>query len=107
LRERAGRAFNLGGGPSNTGWPPSVRLFEAAACGVPVVSDRWQGLDELFADGAEIVIADSTEDVLRTLREIPDDERRMIGARARRRVLAEHTAGRRVDLLEELVGVAV
>jgi len=89
------------------GWSPSVRLFEAAACGVPVISDRWDGLDELFADGTEIVMADSAMDVLRALHEIPDDERRAIGSRARRRVLAAHTAGRRVDQLEELAGVTV
>jgi len=85
------------------GWSPSVRLFEAAACGVPVVSDRWPGLEELFRDGEEIVIADSPVDVLRALREIPEDERRAIGERARARVLAEHTAARRVDQLEALV----
>jgi spore maturation protein CgeB len=89
------------------GWSPSVRLFEAAACGVPVISDRWPGLDELFRDGEEIVIADSPADVLRALREISDDERRAIGERARAKALAEHTAARRVDQLEELLaGVA-
>jgi spore maturation protein CgeB len=87
------------------GWSPSVRLFEAAACGVPVISDRWPGLDELFREGEEIVIADSPADVLRALREIPDDERQAIGERARTKVLAEHTAARRVEQLEALVGV--
>jgi spore maturation protein CgeB len=85
------------------GWSPSVRLFEAAACGTPVISDRWPGLEELFRDGEEIVIADGASDVLRALREIPDDERRAIGRRARAKVLAEHSAARRVDELEALV----
>jgi spore maturation protein CgeB len=89
----------------SAGWSPSVRLFEAAACGVPVISDRWPGLGELFREGEEIVIADSPLDVLRALREIPDEERRAIGARARAKVLAEHTASRRVDQLEALVKV--
>lgn len=90
------------------GWSPSVRLFEAAACGVPVVSDRWQGLDQIFAPGEEILIADGPEDVLGFLREVGEDERREIGARARRRVLAEHTAARRCELLEqEVAGVLV
>jgi spore maturation protein CgeB len=85
------------------GWSPSVRLFEAAACGIPVVSDRWPGLDELFRDGEEIVIADSAAGVLRALREIPEGDRRAIGERARAKVLREHTAARRVDQLEALV----
>jgi spore maturation protein CgeB len=85
------------------GWSPSVRLFEAAACGVPVISDRWEGLDRIFAEGEEILIADSGEDVLRYLDEVGEEERRAIGARARRRVLAEHTAARRCEQLEEEV----
>jgi spore maturation protein CgeB len=85
------------------GWSPSVRLFEAAACAVPVISDRWPGLDRIFSDGDEILIADSAADVLRFLREADADARTAIGARARERVLREHTAERRVDQLEELV----
>jgi spore maturation protein CgeB len=88
------------------GWSPSVRLFEAAACGVPVISDRWEGLDQIFVPGEEILIADSGEDVLRYLDEVGEEERRAIGARARRRVLAEHTAARRCEQLEgEVAGV--
>jgi spore maturation protein CgeB len=90
------------------GWSPSVRLFEAAACAVPVISDRWDGLDQLFAPGVEILIADSAEDVLAFLREVGAEERQAISARARRRVLAEHTAARRCEQLEEEVsGVTV
>jgi spore maturation protein CgeB len=88
------------------GWSPSVRLFEAAACGVPVISDPWDGLEELFAAGSEIVIAETQADVIWALSEMPDVERRAIGERARRKVLAEHTAARRIDQLESLIAVA-
>jgi spore maturation protein CgeB len=89
------------------GWSPSVRLFEAAACGVPVISDRWPGLDSIFRIGEEILVADSTAEATRFLAEVGDDERREIAARARRRVLAEHTAEHRCEQLEhELAGVA-
>ena len=77
------------------GWSPSVRLFEAAACATPIVSDAWPGLDEVLAPGREILVADGTTDVLRTLREMPDDERRAVGEAARARVLAAHTAAHR------------
>jgi len=90
------------------GWSPSVRLFEAAACGVPVISDRWDGLDQLFVPGDEILIADSAADVVGFLRDVGEEERRQLGARARRRVLAEHTAERRSEQLEaEVAGVMV
>ncbi|HEX2264652.1 MAG TPA: glycosyltransferase [Solirubrobacterales bacterium] len=88
------------------GWSPSVRLFEAAACGVPVISDRWDGLDRIFTPGEEILIADTADDVLAFLREVDEEERQAIAARARRRVLAEHTAARRCEQLEaEVAGV--
>ncbi|HXR61364.1 MAG TPA: glycosyltransferase [Solirubrobacterales bacterium] len=90
------------------GWSPSVRLFEAAACGVPVISDRWDGLDRLFTPGEEILIADDAEDVLRLLAETGEDRRLALAERARARVLAEHTAERRCEQLEaEVAGVAV
>jgi spore maturation protein CgeB len=78
------------------GWSPSVRLFEAAACGVPVISDWWDGLDAFFEPEREILVAADADDVLRHLRE---GDRR-VGLRARRRVLAEHTAERRAAELE-------
>jgi spore maturation protein CgeB len=85
------------------GWSPSVRLFEAAACGVPVISDRWEGLDQIFTPGEEILVADSAEDVVRYLNESGEDKRLALGERARARVLAEHTAERRCEQLEHEV----
>jgi spore maturation protein CgeB len=78
------------------GWSPSVRLFEAAACAVPVVSDWWEGLDRFFRPGREILV----EDPLGHLERVPPDRAREIGEAARARVLAEHTAEHRADQLE-------
>jgi spore maturation protein CgeB len=85
------------------GWSPSVRLFEAAACGTPVVSDVWPGIETFFAPGREILLARTTEDALRALGDIGEEERRALGARARRRVLAQHTAAHRARELEAFV----
>lgn len=82
------------------GWSPSVRLFEAAACGVPVVSDAWEGLSSLFRPGEEIFLAGSAEEVVRLLRDLPEERRRAVGAAARDRVLARHTADARAAELE-------
>jgi spore maturation protein CgeB len=91
----------------DAGWSPSVRLFEAAACGVAIVSDRWPGLEAFFTPGVEILIADSTDDVVRLVAEADREELRDLGRCARARVLAEHTADRRVRQLEEYVGELV
>jgi spore maturation protein CgeB len=83
------------------GYSPSVRLFEAAACGVPIISDWWRGLDTLFRPGSEILISNSADQTRRLLSEIPERQRIAIGRRARRRVVAEHTAEHRAAQLEE------
>lgn len=82
------------------GYSPSVRLFEAAACGTPVISDYWDGLEDLFRPGEEVLISRSGEETLQFVREIPAIEAREIGARARRRVLDQHTAAHRAAEVE-------
>lgn len=85
------------------GYAPSVRLFEAAACATPIITDYWEGLESFFRVGEEILVAQSPEDVLDYIQEISDAERREIGARAFRRVMAEHTAAHRAAQLEGFV----
>lgn len=87
------------------GWCPSGRLFEAAACGCPVISDAWEGLDAFFAPGEEIVIARDTDDVVRAMR-MDDAERGALARRARERTLDEHTSARRAAELEGLLDAA-
>ncbi|MGA9522789.1 MAG: glycosyltransferase [Myxococcaceae bacterium] len=85
------------------GWCPSGRLFEAAACNVPLVSDWFEGLDAFFRPGIEILIARTTDDVMDAL-SLSDAELQRIRDAARERTLSEHTARHRarelVDLLE-------
>jgi spore maturation protein CgeB len=85
------------------GYSPSVRLFEAAACGVPIISDRWPGLATIFTPGREILVADRGAEVLGYLRDMPEAERLALAARARQHVLANHTAAHRAALLEAYV----
>ena len=84
-----------------TGWSPSVRLFEAAACGTPILTDPWPGLEAFFQPGREILLVRSTDDVVRRLRETFDSERLAIAQRARQRVFAEHTSAHRAESLEK------
>ena len=87
----------------SAGYSPSVRLFEAGACAVPVISDWWTGLDSFFQPGREILIAESGEDTLKFLRDTPEAERTRIGEAARRRVQSEHTPEMRAAQLEVYV----
>ena len=83
------------------GWCPSGRLFEAAACGAPILSDDWDGLDAFFAPGEEILLVSEPEDVLAAL-DREDAELRRMAARARERTLTEHSSAQRA---RELVGL--
>ncbi|MEX2402694.1 MAG: glycosyltransferase [Balneolales bacterium] len=81
------------------GYSPSVRLFEAAACATPIISDYWAGLETFFEPDQEILIAESTKDVQQYLNKYSDKERETIGLRARDRVLKEHTSRERARQL--------
>lgn len=84
------------------GYCPSGRLFEAAACGTPILSDSWEGLELFFAPGREIIVArdrvEAADAIARS-----DDELREIGRRARERALAQHTAEHRAREFEQLL----
>ncbi|MGV1872505.1 CgeB family protein [Agrobacterium rosae] len=73
------------------GWSPSVRLFEAAACGTPIISDEWRGLEELFANNSSIIIARATQGVVDALTGIDDVHRSEMAERARAIVMESHT----------------
>ena len=85
------------------GWSPSVRLFEAAACGTPIVSDDWPGLSSLLPDGEAIVIAGHTEEVVALLQSRDEEERFRIAAAARTRVLDGHTGKARAEEMAKVL----
>jgi len=84
------------------GWCPSGRLFEASACGVPILSDNWEGLDSFFDPGREVLIAETTEDAVAAL-DLSDAELNSISRFGRERTLAEHTSEHRARQLEALL----
>ncbi|MBV8926354.1 MAG: glycosyltransferase [Bradyrhizobium sp.] len=84
------------------GWCPSGRLFEAAACGAPLVSDPWDGIGDFFEPGAEMLLARDRQDVLAAL-ERDDGELRRMARRARERTLEQHSSGKRARELVRLL----
>jgi spore maturation protein CgeB len=94
------------GAMASMGYCPSGRLFEVAACGVPILTDDWEGLEEFFEPGRELLVARSAEQALEAM-QLPDDYLREVAARARDRVLAQHTAAHRAQSLLELLADSV
>jgi spore maturation protein CgeB len=85
------------------GFSPSVRLFEAAACGTPILSDSWEGLETLLKPDDEILICDRTDQALSALLSLPEAKRLSIGLAARERILAQHTSEHRAAELEAML----
>ncbi len=88
------------------GYCPPGRLFEAAACQVPILSDDWDGLDYFFEPGREILVARTTGHVMDALAMGPEQLARVARA-GRERALAQHTAARRALELENILEAAV
>jgi spore maturation protein CgeB len=84
---------------AEVGYCPQGRLFEAAACGAAILSDRWEGIETFLEPGREILLVETTDDVEAAL-DMSDLEARHIGQEARQRVLQDHSSTRRVRELE-------
>lgn len=90
------------GAMAKMGYCPSARLFEAAACGVPILTDVWPGLAEFFEPGHDVIVARRTDDVVDALR-APRGALARVAWNARARVLADHGADQRARELVALL----
>ena len=88
---------------SRMGYCPTPLLFEAAALGTPVITDRWNGISRFFQPDEEILVCRSPREVLEVLRLMPEARRLALRQRARKRVRAEHTPDHRAETLESWV----
>ncbi|WP_024511286.1 glycosyltransferase [Bradyrhizobium sp. ARR65] len=84
------------------GWCPSGRLFEAAACGAPLLSDAWDGIADFFEAGEEIILVRDEHDTLAAF-ENDDGTLQRIARRARERALDQHSSARRAAELVQFL----
>ncbi|MEX0891839.1 MAG: glycosyltransferase [Gemmatimonadota bacterium] len=87
-----------------SGWSPATRMFEAAGAAACQITDPWRGLNEFFARGKEILVAESGAEVARLMRDIGAERAASIGWAAARRALTEHTYDRRAAQVAALLG---
>ena len=87
---------------ASMGYCPSGRLFEAASCGVPIVSDFWNGIEDFYRPGEEILICRTPQDVVAAM-SLGESDLGAIAARARQRTLDCHTADHRAAELENIL----
>jgi spore maturation protein CgeB len=88
---------------ANVGFSPPTRVFEAAGAGACLITDSWTGIAEFFEQDREILIAESAEDVVRFLRQVPVSESNRIGAAMRGRALREHTYSLRAEEVHNIL----
>lgn len=83
------------------GYSPSVRLFEAAACATPIISDTWDGIGTILEPDREIVLAQAAGQIIEVLEGWDEARLSAMGQAARQRILAEHTASHRAASMEQ------
>jgi spore maturation protein CgeB len=88
---------------AGVGFSPPTRIFEAAGAGACVITDAWQGIEVFFEPGAEILVAESAEDVVHYLRVVSREDAMHIGAAMRRRALRDHTYELRARQFDSIV----
>src|SRR5690606_22621996 len=93
-------------GMARYGFSPATRVFEAAGAGACLITDAFVGVEQFFEPDREILVAHDGAAVAEHVRRLDAPRARAIGQAALRRALAQHTYDRRVDLLEEVLGVA-
>ena len=85
------------------GYSPSVRLFEASACGAAILSDDWDGLDHFLTPGQQVLLPRDEQELADILLHLSEEERLRIGRHARERILAEHTSNHRAAEFEQII----
>jgi spore maturation protein CgeB len=85
---------------------PSIRLFEALACGIPVVSAPWLDIEQLFRPNIDFLVADSSDQVERQLRRVLEDRdlALALACAGLETLLTKHTCAHRVDELIDICG---
>ncbi|SNB47492.1 glycosyltransferase [Geobacter sp. DSM 9736] len=84
------------------GFSPATRVFEAAGAGACIITDAWDGVDNFFEPGKEILVAGNGDEVAAILEKLTEKEAAAVGMRAFARVRREHTYRHRARQFGEI-----
>jgi spore maturation protein CgeB len=84
---------------------PTIRPFEALACGIPLVCSPWEDAEHLFTPGEDYLVARDGAEMRRHLKSLIDNPEmaRQLTAHGHRTILSRHTCAHRVDELLNIV----
>lgn len=88
---------------AENGYSPATRLFEAAGAGACQITDAWDGIEDFFLPGEEVLVAETQDDVARWIRGVSPEEARRIGTAARERALRDHRYTDRALKVDEVL----
>lgn len=83
---------------------PTIRPFEALACGIPMISSPWRDVEKLFNPGSDFLVAQNGEEMKEHLRSLlaDADQRAQLAERGLECIRSRHTCAHRVDELETI-----
>ncbi|HEX8373451.1 MAG TPA: glycosyltransferase [Chthoniobacterales bacterium] len=85
------------------GFSPATRVFEAAGAGACLITDAWEGIEQFFEPGDELLVARDGAEVSEILAELNPESAREIGRAAYRRAMADHTYAQRAEEFESVI----
>jgi spore maturation protein CgeB len=91
---------------AKVGFSPPTRVFEAAGAGACLITDSWEGVEQFFEPGREILVASNAEDIVRHLREISSERAASIGRAMRARALRDHMYRIRAQHVDDILQAA-
>jgi spore maturation protein CgeB len=85
---------------------PTIRVFEALACGIPLVTSPWSDVEGLFRPGTDFLVAPDGAAMVRALRNVLTDPdlARELAANGLATIRARHTCAHRIDELMSICG---
>ncbi len=85
------------------GFSPPTRVFEAAGAAACLITDAWEGVEQFFEPGEEVLVAHDGAEVAEYVRSLTPKRAHAIGQAAYRRALADHTYVQRARQVEEVL----
>jgi spore maturation protein CgeB len=84
---------------------PTIRVFEALSCGLPLISAGWRDTAGMFEDGRDYVAVDNQAQMIEAIRWLVSDDvaRSRIGEQGRARILERHTCRHRAEEFVDVV----
>ena len=88
---------------AKVGYSPPTRVFEAAGAAACLITDAWLGIEQFYEPEREVLVAHSSDEIVRYLREIGPEQAQEIGCAMHKRALRDHTYRLRAREVDDIL----